>query len=378
MNVLINGRIIVENEILDQHAIMFDTKVRAIIPQVQVILENINVIDAGGLFISPGFIDIHQHGAFGYDHMDADEDAAIKMLQKLPKTGVTTLYPSTMSMGTETIRAAIECIGRLMKKNYKGTCILGCHMEGPFFSPEAGGAQPRQYIIPPDYNLVSGLEDIIKLISIAPEVEGALEFIRRCISADIRISLGHTFCHYEDAIVAFTLGATSVTHTFCAMHQPQHREPGIIAAASECPSVYCELIVDNLHIYPASQRLLLKLKGIERIILVSDSMRFAGMGHGESELAGQRIIINEEGAKLECGWFAGSVLALNEAVINFKRNNSLSISDAIKPVTKNPAQLMGIYGQKGIIAPGADADFVLINEEISVHRTFIAGETVYE
>lgn len=178
-------------------------------------------------------------------------------------------------------------------------------------------------------------------------------------------------------MAAFALGATSVTHTWCAMHQPQHREPGVIAAASECPGVYCELLVDNLHVYPPSQRLLLKLKGIDRMILVTDSMRFAGMGYGESQLAGQRVTINEKGAKLDSGWFAGTVLALNEAVVNFKRNCNLSMADAVKPATKNPAQLMGIYGQKGIIAPGADADFVLIDEDINVYRTLIAGETVF-
>ncbi len=377
MRAIINAKILTEKEILENHVLLFDAKIHGILPVHQVDLSGKEVIDAKGLYLSPGFIDIHKHGAYDYDFMDANNEEAIRLLGRLPETGVTSLYPTTMSMSFEDVRRAMETIRDLMHATYKGTQVLGCHMEGPFISPDWGGAQPREYIVPADYRLVAGLEDTIKLVTVAPEEPGNMEFIRQCVAAGIRVSLGHTLAHYEDAMAAFAEGACSVTHIFCAMHQLQHREPGVVAASSECPSVFCELIVDNLHIHPATQRALLKLKGLDQMILVTDSMRFAGMGYGESTLAGQHVTINEKGAHLDNGFFAGSVLALNDAVINYKRNNHLSMEDAVKPVTKNPARLMGIYGQKGVLAAGADADLVLIDEDIRVRKTIIAGETVF-
>ena len=377
MNVITNAKIITETGVLEHHVVLFDEKIRAILPVHQADLESKHVIDAGGAFLSPGFIDIHKHGAYNYDFMDACNDEAVKLLERLPETGVTSLYPTTMSMSFADIRRAMETIRELMHRTYTGTRVLGCHMEGPFISPDWGGAQPREFIVPADYSLVEGLEDTVKVVTLAPEEPGNMEFAAKCLRNGIRVSIGHTLAHYEDAMACFALGASSVTHTFCAMHQLQHREPGVVAAASECPTVFCELIVDNLHIHPATQRALLKLKGLDQMILVTDSMRFAGMGYGESTLAGQHVTINEKGAHLDNGFFAGSVLALNEAVINYKRNNHLSMSDAVKPVTRNPARMMGIYGQKGVIAAGADADFVLIDEDINILKTIISGEVVF-
>lgn len=378
MNVILNAKIVSEHNILENHAVIFDHKVRAILPQEAVNLSEYQVTDGQGLYLSPGFIDIHKHGAYNYDFMDARNQEALELLVRLPETGVSSLYPTTMSMGFADVRRAMESIGELMNIPHPGTQVLGCHMEGPFLSPDWGGAQPREFIVPADYALVEGLEQVVKLVTVAPEEPGNMDFIRRCVQAGIRVSLGHTLAHYEDAMAAFRLGAVSVTHTFCAMHQLQHREPGVVCAASEHPGVFCELIVDNLHIHPATQRALLKLKGIDQMILVTDSMRFAGMGYGESTLAGQHVTINEKGAHLDNGFFAGSVLALNDAVINYKRNNCLSMADALRPVTANPARLMGVYGQKGVIAVGADADFVLIDEDIRVRRTIIAGNTAFQ
>lgn len=378
MNAIVNAKIIGERKILENYVIVYDHKIRAILPEGAVNLSTMDTVDGQGYYLSPGFIDIHKHGAYNYDFMDARNDEALALLARLPETGVSALYPTTMAMDFSSVRRSMKAIGELMEAEYLGTQVLGCHMEGPFLSPDWGGAQPREFIVPADYALVEGLEHVIKLVTVAPEEPGNMDFIRRCIHAGIRVSIGHTLAHYEDAMSAFALGASSVTHTFCAMHQLQHREPGVICAASENPGVFCELIADNLHIHPATQRALLKLKGIGQMILVTDSMRFAGMGYGESTLAGQHVTINEKGAHLDNGFFAGSVLALNDAVINYKRNNCLSMFDAVRPVTANPARLMGIYGQKGVIAPGADADLVLIDENIRVRKTIIAGRMAFQ
>ena len=377
MKAIVNGQVITESGVQHNCAVVFDQKIKAVMPLSQLNLNNYEVIDAAGHYVSPGFVDIHKHGAYNVDTMDAKDDEMIMMLERLPETGVTSLYPTTMSMGFADVRAAIECVRRLMGRKIKGTQVMGAHMEGPFLSPDWGGAQPREYIVPADYKLVEGLEDVIKIVTVASEEKGNDEFIKKCVAAGIRVSLGHTLAHYEDALYAFSLGACSITHTFCAMHQLQHREPGVVAAASETPSVYCELIVDNLHIHPATQRALLKLKGIDRMILVSDSMRFAGMGYGESALAGQHVTINEKGAKLDNGFFAGSVILLNEAVQKYMVNNHLDMADALKPVTKNPAKMTGIYGRKGVIAAGADADFTIIDGDIDVKQTIVGGESVY-
>lgn len=377
MIALINAKIICEHEILRDHVVLFEDKIHAILPKEAADLTGMEIIDGMDCYLSPGFIDIHKHGAYDYDFMDARNEEALSLLARLPETGASSLYPTTMAMGFPEVRRAMEAIGVLMDTPHPGTQVLGCHMEGPFLSPDWGGAQPREFIVPADYSLVEGLEHVIKLVTVAPEEPGNMDFIRLCIRAGIRVSIGHTLAHYEDAMAAFALGASSVTHTFCAMHQLQHREPGVVCAASENPGVFCELIADNLHIHPATQRALLKLKGIGQMILVTDSMRFAGMGYGESTLAGQHVTIDETGAHLDNGFFAGSVLALNDAVANYRRNNRLSMADAVKPVTANPARLMGIYGQKGVISPGADADLVLIDEDIRVRRTIIAGRTAF-
>ena len=377
LHLIRNARIIHGSELLENCALLYDKKILGIVPDTQACGGNCDVIDAGGAYLSPGFIDIHKHGAYGYDFMDAVNTEAVKLLARLPETGVTSLYPTTMSMPKPDVRRAVEAIRELMTAEYAGTRVLGCHMEGPYISPDWGGAQPREYIVPADYALVEGVVDTIKYVTLAPEVPGNMDFIRCCVAAGIRVSIGHTSAHYEDAMAAFAAGARSVTHTFNAMRQLQHRDPGVVAAASESPGVFCELICDDLHVHPAAQRVLLKLKGIDQMILVTDSMRFAGLGYGVSELAGQRVTINEKGARLDNGSLAGSVLAMNDAVINYRRSNHLSIPDAVKPVTANPAKLMGVYGQKGVIECGADADFVLFDEDVRIIRTIIGGDVVY-
>ena len=177
MKLIKNAKIITDSQVLEHNVILFDTKIHAILPEAQVNEADYEVIDANGAYLSPGFIDIHKHGAFNYDFMDADNQAAIAMLARLPETGVTSLYPTTMSMSFADIRKAMETIRDLMQLKYTGTQVLGCHMEGPFISPDWGGAQPREYIVPADYSLVAGLEDTIKLVTVAPEEPGNMAFI---------------------------------------------------------------------------------------------------------------------------------------------------------------------------------------------------------
>lgn len=378
MNAIINAKLLTKSQVLEDYVLIFDEKIQKICPTEDANLTGMTLIDGKGHFLSPGFVDIHKHGAYNMDAMDADDEGFRAMLGRLPETGVTALYPTTMAMSFSDIRKAIEHIGRLMDNTHRGTQVMGCHVEGPFLSPDWGGAQPREFIVPADYSLIEGLEHIVKLITIAPEEPGAMDFLDRCMQEGFRVSIGHTLAHYEDAIAAFSKGACAVTHTFCAMHQLQHREPGVVCAASESPHVYCELIADNLHIHPATQRALTKLKGLDHMILVTDSMRFAGMGYGVSSLAGQRVTIDQTGAHLDNGFFAGSVLSMNEAVIKFKRNLNLNMVDAIKPVTENPCKMMGIYGAKGILEEGADADLVLIDEDIEIYTTLVAGKIVFQ
>ena len=199
MNAIVNTKIIGEQGIVENHAVLFDDKVRAILPNETANLAGMDVIDGHGLYLSPGFIDIHKHGAYNYDFMDARNEEALALLARLPETGVSSLYPTTMSMGFPDVRRAMEAIGQLMETSHPGTQVLGCHMEGPFLSPDWGGAQPREFIVPADYALVEGLEHVVKLVTVAPEERGNMDFIRRCVQAGIRVSLGHTLAHYEDS-----------------------------------------------------------------------------------------------------------------------------------------------------------------------------------
>ena len=356
---------------------MFDHRIVAIISKEDLIQFPINeTIDAEGCYVSPGFIDIHTHGIAGHDVMDSDEKGLSDMCRRYSASGVTGVLATTMTMDINSIRKAV-CILNGLVKEKKMKVIIGCHLEGPFISKSYPGAQNTEYIIQPDISLIEEFKDVIRLVTIAPELSGAKEFIQACVDRNITVSIGHSSATYEEAIEAIKIGAKSITHTFNAMTPLQHRNPGVVGAAMEETGVYCELIADNIHIHPAVQRILLNIKGIDNIILVSDSMRAAAMSEGIYELGGQPVEVKDRSARLKDGTLAGSILTLDEALRNFKNNTGISIEDVVKTVTVNPSKLIGLDHKKGSLDKEKDADITIFDDEINIRYTFCEGDLCY-
>lgn len=377
MKAIINADIIADNDILKGHTLLFDDKIAEIAKDFNGDTSSIEeVVDAKGLYLSPGFIDIHIHGCRGNDTMDDNEDSILNISRDIASTGVTSFLPTTMTMEFSAIEKAVKRIGRLMGKE-QGAEILGCYFEGPFISSAYKGAHDGRYIKKPDFRSIEGFSDIIRVAVFAPEEEGAVEFIEGCAQKGIVASIGHTKASYKEALEAIEKGAGLVTHTFNAMSPLHHREPGVVGAAMDS-KVSCELIADNVHVDPAVQRILLKVKGIEKIILVTDAMKACLLADGEYDLGGQKVIVKGDEARLQAGNLAGSVLTLNRALKNFIKNTGASLTDAVRTMTENPAKLLGLYERKGSIAEGKDSDFTLFDNNFEIYRTYVKGKKVFE
>ncbi len=316
--------------------------------------------DFGGLKIYPGLIDIHNHGCIGYDTMEGHLE---EMADWQLKNGTTTWYPTTMTMSEEDIIAATNA-----DINFgHGSNIPGFHMEGPFINRKYKGAQNEAYIKVPSMELFNKCKNI-KHVTIAPETEGSIEFIKECPAI---VSIGHTDADFDTCIRAFEAGAKKLTHTYNVMPGIHHRSPGPIGAASEFDGVYAELISDGKHVHKAAVKMLVKIIGKERIILISDSMRATGLGDGEYSFGGQKITVKDGTALTETGNLAGSTSTLFECVktaISF----GIKEEDAVMMASENPAKLMNL--NKGKIEVGYDADFIIVDNEFNLKQSIARGE----
>ena len=317
-------------------------------------------VDFGGARIFPGLIDIHSHGCIGFDTMEGNLE---EMADWELAHGTTTWYPTTMTMSLKDVAAATA---RSIDFGH-GASIPGFHMEGPFINAKYKGAQNESYIIPPSMDFFNACKNV-KRVTLAPEIEGSIEFIKACPA---QISIGHTDADYDTCIAAFEAGATTLTHTFNAMPGIHHRAPGPIGAASDTDGVFCEVICDGKHINQASVRMLYKIMGEDKIILVSDSIRGAGLGDGNHMFGGQLMIVKDGTARTESGALAGSTTPLFECVktaISF----GIPTSSAIKMASENPAKLMGL--NKGKIEIGYDADFIIVDDSFNLITAIARGE----
>ena len=378
MKALINGKILMENEILEDRALLFNTKIREICK-----VEDINhyevteIIDAKNLYISPGFIDIHIHGSGGFDTMDGDINALEKISKTIAAYGTTSFLPTTMTMEKSHIIKALDTIKKAMSTETKnGANILGVHLEGPFINPIFKGAQNSEYIIEPDYEFIKNYLDIIKIITMAPEIKGSFDFmdlIKQNSSAVL--SIGHSNATYEEAMEAIERGISHSTHIFNAMTPLHHRNPGVVGAVFNS-EITCELIADNIHVHPELFRFLIKAVGENRICLITDSMRAGCMKDGCYDLGGQSVIVKDGSARLSDGQLAGSVLTLNLAVKNFFESTDYPLNKIVNMVSINPAKVIGFENQKGSIEKGKDADIILFDKEISIKSVFIEGKKI--
>lgn len=375
MKAFINGKIITPSEVLENHVLVVDgDKISSIEMAVP---ENTEIIDARGLYIAPGFIDVHIHGALGADVMDGTHDAIKTIAGAIAKYGTTAFLPTTLTMGRKELEKSLTVIRAAKAENLNGATVLGAHLEGPFINPKYKGAQNENFIAPPDYDWVAGFSDVIKLITLAPEMDPNFAFIKK-IKAEtaITLSIGHSDASYDLASDAIDCGCSHITHLFNGMTGLHHREPGILGAAL-VHDVFAELIADKIHVNKHLFQFVLNNKGSQRLVLITDSMRAGCMKDGTYELGGQFAVVRDNAARLPDGTLAGSVLTLNKAVYNFYQNTNATLPEAIKLASLTPATSIKVNDRKGCLTVGKDADVILLDDEFNCHLTMVNGQVVY-
>lgn len=379
MKCIINGKIILPNEVAENMAILFDDRIRKIVPMGEVELSEYEVIDAQGNYVAPGLVDIHIHGYLGEDVSDGNVDGIKKMAQGLVENGVTSWCPTTMTVSMEEINKAFDCVRQVKNSSeYYGAKILGVNSEGPFINPAKKGAQAEEHILRPDGDFILKNKDIIRLFTVAPEVDGALECIEKVSSeSDITVSMGHTNATYEEANEGIKSGVTHTTHLFNAMTALMHRNPGVVGAALSNDNVSCELIADTFHVNKGLFSLVSKIKG-DKLCLITDCIRAGGMPDGDYTLGGQPVKKQGIQCLMPDGTIAGSVLKLNDAVNNLYSNTDLTISQAVDCASINPAKAVSADGEIGSLEEGKKADIIIADSEFAIMMTIIDGEVRYK
>ena len=334
------------------------------------------VVDAAGMTVAPGLIDLHFHGAVGFDFCDATPQALSAIAEYEASQGVTAICPATMTFTEETLLPIMANAAAFVPGPDQAE-LVGINMEGPFISPNKVGAQNPLYVQQADGGMLARLQEasagLIKLVDIAPEEDGALEFIRQ-ESKRVRISVAHTCADYDTAAAAFDAGARHVTHLYNAMPGLHHRKPGPIAAAAERNDVTPEIICDGVHIHPSMVRLAFRLFGPERMVLISDTMEAAGLADGEYSLGGQPVTVRGNRATLHDGTLAGSNTNLALCLGTAVREMGIPLEHALRAATLNPACALGIQGSRGSIAAGKVADCILLDDQARVQQVVLRGQ----
>lgn len=341
---------------------------------------NVQVIEGSNQLLFPGFIDMHIHGSAGVDTMDGKQESLHAMAKSLVKEGVTGFLATTMTQKIEEIEQALSAIGNFEQTDDEAE-ILGVHIEGPFISIKRVGAQPEEYIIPPNIETFNHWQELsggmIKEITVAPEVEGGFDFVKELAKQGIVVSIGHSDASLEEVEKAVSLGAKQGTHLYNQMRPFHHRDPGVVGGTLLNNQVKTEIIVDFIHSHPKSVEFAYRLKGASHIILITDAMRAKGVPFGDYDLGGQMVHVTETGAHLPNGALAGSILTMDRAIRNMKQATNCSLEDLVAMSSYNAAQQMNL-ANKGEITVDADADFVLLSKDLIVQKTIKAGKVVYE
>jgi len=335
-----------------------------------------------GEYIVPGFIDIHCHGGNGYDTMDSTYKALKEISKFKAKNGCTSFLATTV---TSSIKETVKALNNVNEYNKQspeeGAEILGVHLEGPFINAKQKGAQREDLIIPPSIEIIKKFikksSGLIKIVTYAPELDTDFKFTSFLNDKEIIPSAGHSFADYETTISAIKFGLKSASHTFNQMKSIHHREPGTVGAILTQKNLFAEIIADCVHVHPVIINLLVKAKGMNKVILVTDAMRAAGLQDGIYDLGGLKVIVKNSEARLESGNLAGSTLIMSKAVKNMIEKMSISIEKSVRMASLNPARLLGLDKDRGSLTPGKRADIVVLDDNFNVIYTIKKGKVIY-
>ena len=337
-----------------------------------------DVLDVAGCYVAPGFVDVHFHGCMGADLCDAEPEALKEIARYEASRGVTSICPATMTYPEDRL-SSIARIAAAFEPAEDEASLVGINMEGPFISPDKIGAQNPAYVQRCDAGMLRRVQEeaggLVKLVDIAPEEPGAMEFVRE-VAAEVRVSLAHTCTDYETAREAFAQGARHMTHLYNAMPGLHHRKPGPIAAAWEAPEATVELICDGVHVHEAMARLTFGLFGESRICLISDSMRATGLEDGTYDLGGQDVTVRGNVATLVDGTIAGSVTDLAACVQHAVTAMNIPLEQALTAATITPAKAIGIDAERGSLAVGKTADIVVLDADLNVKHVILRGKQI--
>lgn len=342
-------------------------------------------IDGGGRLAVPGFVDVHIHGALGHSVMDGDLDGLRCLSEALVRWGITSYCPTVMTASGDTLCAALELVADALEMSrlpgWKGAEILGSHCEGPYFSRIRRGAQPERFVRDPDMGEVSEFWESsrgsLRVFSLAPELPGAREVVRWLCERGVIVAAGHSDASFEEAVLGIEAGVSQSTHTFNGMRPMTHRDPGIVCAVLNGDAVDAEVIADGAHVHPEMIRLLVRAKSLDRVMAVSDLTHVAGLPPGTYSLGDTPVELTASGAFVRgTGGLAGSTSPLLAAFNNLVRWG-FSVREAVSLTSSNAARKLGLGHRKGAIAPGMDADIVVLNEDGTVFLTVVGGRVAY-
>ena len=387
---IINGNIITPYQILKNGTVLINNNTIEAISEGDIEGSDYFIIDAKGNYVSPGFIDIHIHGGGGHDFMDGTEEAYLQIAAIHAKYGTTAMAPTTLTCAKEDLLKAIDLYKSASRKNTNGAQFIGLHLEGPYFALSQSGAQDPRYIRNPDLEeykaVIAHGVDVIKRWSVAPELPGAVEMGKYLKKNGIVAAIAHTDAIYEEVLEAVESGYSLATHLYSAMsgvtRRNTYRYAGVIESAYLIDSMDVEIIADGIHVPPPLLKLVYKIKGPDRIALITDAMRAAGMPEGESILGNKETglkVIVENGVAImaDRSSFAGSVATTDRLVRTLIQMADVPLIEAVRMMSKTPATIMGVERNKGSLTVGKDADILIFDENINIKTTIINGKVVY-
>jgi len=336
-------------------------------------------IDAAGSWLLPGFVDVHIHGGYGSDVMDATKEALDTITKFHNSKGTTTILPTTVTQSREAIEAVLRAVSEYVSEGSPYARVAGVHLEGPFISPKWPGAQNPSFIVNPQLDWIDAwtaeYPGLIKLVTLAPEREGAPAAIRRLAEQGITVAAGHTDATYDQILEAISCGLGHAVHTFNAMTGLHHRNPGVVGAVLTEDSIRAEIIADGHHVHPAGIKLLTMTKRSDNLLLITDAISAAGLGNGEYDLGGLPVVVQDGVARLKEGSsLAGSTLTMIDALRFMVERIGLSVEEASRLGSRNPAKAIGLFEQTGSLTAGKLADALLVTADLQIEQVWVGGE----